>query len=1707
MVFPAGQPRLSNTNNIASLTLNQIRFAGAGGGYAIFGNAITITNGIEATNSAGINVVSNNITLGSPTDFVVDVATGAKLFLGGTLSGTVGLIKNGGGTNTLGGGFSNTYLGATTVSNGVVELSKFGLQAAAIPHDLIVGNGSTGSTVRNLAGSEIADVGSVTVNRLSLWDLNDFSETIHALTLSGGTITTGTGILTLGSNITSLVSSTTSTVSGLLSLGGVTRTISVASGSASPDLLISAVVSDGSASAGITKTGTGQLTLSGANTYSGVTTIDGFVILANDSALGANGFSTNGTVCNANSFVLVQGVDIGNEFLTLSATNDFRSSGTASWAGPVTLTSDVFINVFGGTFTLSGAITGTGGVTKGQVGTLIYSGSGPNTYSGDTIVNTGILQLSKIPAAAGIVNGTLTIGDDLGGNDADVVRETIANQINSAVPITINSSGLLDLNNVSDAIGALTLNGGHLTTGTGVASLTGTITATSTNTSPSLIEGRVSMALTRTFDVSEGPVSPDLQVSAEVDGAGGITKTGAGEMSLTASNNYAGVTTVNSGFLRLENSFALGATNSGTIVNSGGVLGLLFGIDVGLEPLTLNGPGGFGIFGALSSSFGSNSWAGAVTLATDSSISVFTNNFLNLSGPISGAGGLRKIGPGTLIFSGSGANSYTGTTTVDEGFLLLGKVVADGSLHGPLVIGDNVGGGLSDVVRYLAGNQAASTVNVTVNGSGLLDLNGFSDTLNAITLVGGNIVTGLGTLTINNNMSATSDSVGGTATLTGFLALGSAIRTMTVTNGPSGVDFQLQAEVSGLGGITKIGNGFMVLADSNTFSGALTVNDGTLELLNDFSAGATTGGVTVNSNASLRLISSVQIGAESLVLNSTNISGALESISGSNSWAGNITLATNTIINVDVSDTLNLLGIISGSGTLTKIDTGTLIFSGPSANTYTNMTTVEAGTLLLSKPGINGAVPGELTIGDGSGGVNADVVRLATGSQIANNFPVHILSSGLLDLNDVVETTGSIDGTGRIDLGAGTLQEGNDNGTSRFTGLILGTGSVFKFGTGTWTLTGNNTYTGPTTVSAGTLAINGSQPQSPVTVNGSASLEGTGTVGDLFVFGSLLPGFNPDTVSSTFTCSNLTFTSTGDYFVDLTGPTPGLDYDQMILRGTNTLANSTLHVNPAFIQPVALGQQFTIINNDGAELVTGTFNGLPAGSPINVGGYSFVIGYGNDVVLTLTNIPASVITTSVTSGNGNHAIDPNDCNNIYIAISNAAPSQMVAVSATLSTTNDSVMITQPFSKYPDVPVNGRATNLTPFQVSTLPHFPCGSNIFLTLTLNAPTVGAFKIPVILRSGEPGPTPTRFDTSIVTNIPDTGTIESTNVVAGFAGPITKVGVSLYLTHTFDADLSITLISPDGVSVDLSSGNGGSADDFGINCSPDASRTTFDDSAATSITAGVAPFVGTFRPEGSLASFIGGTANGNWRLRITDANGGSLGALRCWSLFLYPPVCAAGSGYCLTCPGVFTNSISLADPAFTNRLFTTGVASSCDAPKSCPGVNSAPGPFHYDTFTFTNTGPNTCVNVGLDTACGSLFAAAYIDNFDTNSLCLNYLADIGAFTPGKSSFSFSVPLGATFVVVVYADTGVSCGSYQLAVSGLPCPPPTLAIDPAVAPQDVRVNWTTAAGGFNLEATPSLSPTSWATVTNEPLVNAGRYNVTNSSPPTNRFYRLHKP
>src|SRR6185503_1824758 len=221
-----------------------------------------------------------------------------------------------------------------------------------------------------------------------------------------------------------------------------------------------------------------------------------------------------------------------------------------------------------------------------------------------------------------------------------------------------------------------------------------------------------------------------------------------------------------------------------------------------------------------------------------------------------------------------------------------------------------------------------------------------------------------------------------------------------------------------------------------TYSGPSVLTDGYTFLRSGFAlgtSGANTNGTFVGNFAALQL-DNVNVTNEVLSL-SNNV--AFKS-TGTSSWTGPIALngnVTETALGVFTNS-----GIISGSGALTKDGGGTLIFSGPFANTYTNTTTVIEGTLLLSKSVFDGAIPGPLIIGDGAGGANADVVRLTTQNEINNFSRVTIHSSGWLDLNGNLERIGSLAGNGNVTLGSAHLLIGDDNSSTNFDGVITGTG-------------------------------------------------------------------------------------------------------------------------------------------------------------------------------------------------------------------------------------------------------------------------------------------------------------------------------------------------------------------------------------------------------------------------------------------------------------------------------------------------------------------------------------------------------------------------------------------------------------------------------------------------------------------------------------------
>jgi autotransporter-associated beta strand protein len=175
-----------------------------------------------------------------------------------------------------------------------------------------------------------------------------------------------------------------------------------------------------------------------------------------------------------------------------------------------------------------------------------------------------------------------------------------------------------------------------------------------------------------------------------------------------------------------------------------------------------------------------------------------------------------------------------------------------------------------------------------------------------------------------------------------------------------------------------------------------------------------------------------------------------------------------------------------------------------------------------------------------------------------------------------------------------------------------GTANLTKDGMGTLILTADNAYTGNTTVAAGSMLINGTQPGSNVVVDSGATLGGSGAVGTLTTSGEISPGGpGPGVLHS----RNAVFNTGSSLVVQFLGTTPGTGFGELSVTGTTDLSGSpTLTVTLGSFIPT-VGSTFTPITSTGG--ITGTFNGLPNNSVLTVGGRGFTVSYqANSVVLT-----------------------------------------------------------------------------------------------------------------------------------------------------------------------------------------------------------------------------------------------------------------------------------------------------------------------------------------------------------------------------------------------------------------------------------------------------------------------------------------------------------
>jgi len=480
-------------------------------------------------------------------------------------------------------------------------------------------------------------------------------------------------------------------------------------------------------------------------------------------------------------------------------------------------------------------------------------------------------------------------------------------------------------------------------------------------------------------------------------------------------------------------------------------------------------------------------------------------------------------------------------------------------------IGNNWASGLAP-----AGTGAENLVFPSGAANLLTNNNMNNASFNSITIKGSGYTLSNKAITIGAGGLADSSAAGSNTISLGLTF--AATRSITVSNAAS--TLTISGVITGAGGVTKNGAGVLVLGGANTYTGATTINAGTISLAADVALGAVPGAPTpgkiVFAGGTLRSTASFTLAANR-----------------------GISLSGGGTISTDPATTLTYGGIIAGAGSLTKTGTGTLLLSGVS--NYSGTTTVSGGTL-----------------------------RIGVTNSIASTSAVTVAAGATVDLGGFSDVIGSLAGAGTVTssvAGAVTLTAGGNNATTAFSGLDQngsGTVALTKTGTGTLTLSGANTYSGTTTVSAGTLLVNGAQPTSAVSLNGG-TLGGTGTVGAITSTAggsSVSPGVaGPGTLNS----GSVNWSSGAPSFVvELNGTTAGSGYDQLNVTGTVSLTGASLSGTMGFTPPT--GATFVLINNDGADAIIGTFAGLAEGATVTFSGQAFKISYvggtGNDVVLS-----------------------------------------------------------------------------------------------------------------------------------------------------------------------------------------------------------------------------------------------------------------------------------------------------------------------------------------------------------------------------------------------------------------------------------------------------------------------------------------------------------
>jgi autotransporter-associated beta strand protein len=1228
----------SDTSLITTLTND--------GGEANFFNgtnasAITIVNKNSGTtifhdNSSALNAnITNRI-------------GGAVVFLDNASAGNATIVNNFGGFTEFGQSFGSDtpHAGTATITNNNGGTTDFNAASSADHATIITNNGGA----LDFWDTSTADHASITTNSGGKTFFNDKSDGGFAQFITNGSGSVDFSF-SIGPNSDGRINAGSIEGSGTYYIGTADTTVvpknTLVVGSNNLSTAVSGVIADtdpcgcapNPGPGTLEKVGTGTLTLSGSNTYSGGTTlIGGTVSVSQEANLGdpSGGLTFNGGILQitGTSFTFTPRTIAwgagGGGFDIADAANSFT-------AGPLVGAGGALTKLGAGTLVLTGANTYTGGTTVAggtlSIGADNNIGTGSLAMlNGTTLTFTGSFLFSHSVTVAGDPTFNVPTGNTVnmagvisdGGTPGDVVKtgggKLILTAANTYTGGTTISAGTLALGSGGSILGSVTNSANFEIDSGATYNLSGTLSSTN------LLNSLTTLAGGTLHATSNSPVSDNVKfadnTTSTIGAASGQTLTVGVNGSTTSAGNNSAIkigSATDTGVVVFASS---GGSSLGTQTvevvggtwRSGSLLGIngltQFGVSTTVDAgatidlnsfnatintllgagtvtignnasaqLLLTGSSNFGgaIMGAgqlLTGSgtqilTGTNTYAGGTTIQSGSTLQLGSggttgsivgditdngtlalnrSNALTLGGAISGSGAMQQNGSGTTILTGT--NTYTGGTTITAGTLQLGNGGASGSVVGNIV--DNGVLAINRSDNFILANTISGTGSLLQNGSGITRLTGTNTYTGGTTISAGTLQLGAG------GAGATTGSIVGNVVDNGILALA---HSDAMTFG--GV-------ISGTGQVMQIGSGTTTLTGANTYSGGTFLNNGILAVSANTNLGAASGGLTFN-GGTLRALA--DFNSNRLV--TLNAAGGTIGTNGFN---------------------VNLGGVISGVGGLTKNGNGVLGLTAD--NTYTGGTTISAGALRLGSGGTSGSILGDVV----------DNAAFTINRSDTYTFAGLISGAGVFNQIGTGTTVFTNDNTytGGTTISAGTLQLGNggttgsfvgdvaNNGTLAFNrsnaltfgGVISGTGAVAQNGSGSTNLTATNTYTGATSVNAGTLFVNGSiASSSALTVNAGGTVGGSGALPKTTINGGTLsPGNSIGTISIS---GSLTFVGAGNYIVEVS-PSASDKTNVSGAPGTAALAGALSAVGTGGTYTV--GTRYTVLNATGG--VSGTFGSL-----------------------------------------------------------------------------------------------------------------------------------------------------------------------------------------------------------------------------------------------------------------------------------------------------------------------------------------------------------------------------------------------------------------------------------------------------------------------------------------------------------------------------------